>query len=466
MLARKALLVAAVVAFGAGLVPVFAQTEAGDIVVTKIRLVTPHYEYMWTEDGGILESAAAVADAGVTDSTVTEAAAVEDAGVTDSTVTEAAAVADAGVQPSAVLSWTALYPGRKMTLAEFEREVLRTERRLVDTGLFYSVSVHIVPPRRKPLERTVVITVSDGFPYRYSGGNAFVMFGRNALGGNRASVYVYAGWNLFGVEAVHENLGNRGYLLEATAFSHDFLPSLCDVDGAEPRNELAFFAGKFLSPDVSLAMGPGLVTVADTYNRGYSFHPFGEAVLRVSRLGFLAVESEWTFESRAAWFPLDSAWKLGSSGTFSAVIAEDIFGKANRGQRVELYFSGAGGRVTDGAPEALSFSLHDSGEQTVRSGYPEDELTLVSYVFASAEVRFDFGTLVFLSGFSVIPQIFLFTDAALPSPGPEWDGTVLDAYGAGLRLKFPSPVFTDGACSWGINHDGAWRIVFFVQTKK
>lgn len=441
----KTVLLAGLVVLCAGLMQA-EEAESGDIVVAKIRLVTPHYEYEWTADA--------------------EAAALADAGVTDSPVAEAAAVADAGVRPSAVFSWTALQPGREMTLAEFECEVLRTERRLVDTGLFYSVSVHVVPPRRKPLERTVVITVSDGFPYRYSGGNAFIMFGRKALGGNRASVHVYAGWNLFGVEAVHENLWNRGYLLEATALSHDFLPSLCDVDGAEPRNELALLAGKFLSPDVSVALGPGLVTVADTYDRGYSFHPFGEAVLRVSRFGFLALESQWTFDSRAAWFPLDEVWKFGSSGSFSVVIAEDVFGKTIREQRVELYLSGAGGWMADDAPEALAFRLHDSGEQSVRSGYPEDELTLVSYVFASAEVRLDFGSLVFLSGFSVIPQLFVFTDAALPSPGPDWDGTVLDAYGAGLRLKFPSPVFTDVACSWGINHDGAWRVVFFVQTKK
>src|SRR5690554_7087961 len=267
----KTVLLAGLVVLCAGLMQA-EEAESGDIIVAKIRLVTPHYEYEWTADA----EAAALADA--------------------------EAAARTGLQPSAVLSWTALQPGREMTQAEFEREVLRTERRLVDTGLFYSVSVHVVPPRRKPLERTVVITMSDGFSYRYSGGNAFIMFGRKALGGNRASVYVYAGWNLFGVEAVHENLGNRGYLLEAAAFSHDFLPSLCDVDGAEPRNELALRAGKFLSPDVSLALGPGLVTVADAYDRGCSFHPFGEAVLRVSRFGFLALESQWTFDSRAAWF--------------------------------------------------------------------------------------------------------------------------------------------------------------------
>lgn len=224
----KTVLLAGLVVLCAGLMQA-EEAESGDIIVAKIRLVTPHYEYEWTADA----EAAALADA------------------------EAAAVADAGVQPSAVFSWTALQPGREMTLAEFEREVLRTERRLVDTGLFYSVSVHVVPPRRKPLERTVVITVSDGFPYRYSGGNAFIMFGRKALGGNRASVYVYAGWNLFGVEAVHENLGNRGYLLEATALSHDFLPSLCDVDGAEPRNELALLAGKFLFAGCIGCVGAG-----------------------------------------------------------------------------------------------------------------------------------------------------------------------------------------------------------------
>ena len=466
------------------------ETPAGSdgITVSKIRVITPHCEYVWTETDGIAGEAGVVHPAG-SEAAATGAmtpagseaggmgvvhpasieagatGAIHSATGTTGEATAASAVV-AGLRPSTVLSWTAFYPGRRMTLANFEREVRRTEKRLVDSGLFYSVSVHVVPPRRKPLERTVVITVSDGFYNRFSGGNAFAMYGRKALGGTRAEVSVYAGWNLFGVEAAHENLGNRGFILETAAFSHDFLPSVCDADGAEPRNEFVLRAGKFFSPDVSLTAGPGLVTSADSYDGKHSFYPFGEAVLRINRFAFVPVEAEWALDSRAAFFPLDGIWKMDSGGSVSTIAADNVFGRDRQDQCIELYLAGSGGWLPEDAPEVLAFHLYDTESRTVRSGYTEDELTLESYVFASAEIRLDFGSLVLLSGFSAIPQVFLFTDAAIPSPGPEWNGNVLDAYGGGLRLKFSNPVFATAALSWGINREGEWRCTFFVTAEK
>lgn len=429
---RKFLAVAALVALCAG--RTFGQEQAlpaaptGEIRVARIRLVTPHYEYVCDDSGGTLESGR-----------------------------------EAGLSPSALLTWTGLRPGNTMTQNDFEREVLRTERRLSDSGLFYSVSVRVAPPIRKPSERTVVITVSDGFSHRFSGGNAYVMYGRKALGGNRAAAFAYAGWNLLGFEYVHENLGNRGYTLEASVFSRDYLPSRCGVDDTEPRNDLSVRAGKFLSPDVTIAFGPGLVAVATTYDSEWSFLPFCEAVLRADRLGFAPAWAKWTLDSRAAWFPLDGAWKTRSTGTFTAVLAGDSRKAEGNKRSLELFLSASAGWMSEDAPSAIAFRLYDEEALSVRSGYANEELTLQSYALASTELRLDLGTFGFWSGFSVVPQVFLFGDAAVPSLGPAWDGTIFEAFGAGVRLKVPAPVFTDFCFSWGTNHEGNWRGSFFVR---
>ena len=350
-----------------------------------------------------------------------------------------------------------------MSAKAFDREVHRTERRLSDSGLFYSVSVRVTPPLRKPSERTVVITVSDGFPHRFSGGNAYAMYGRKALGGNRASAFAYAGWNLLGFEYAHENLGNRGYTIEAAFFSRDYLPSRYGVDDAEPRNDLYVRAGKFLSPDVSVAAGPALVAVADAHDREWSFIPSCEAVLRVDRLGLTPVEARWTLDSRAAWFPLDGAWKLRSSGTFTSVMAGGAGAGKPEGPRAEFFLSGSAGWMPEDAPGAIAFRLYDAEDVSVRSGYADAELTLTSYAFLSSELRFDLGTFGFRPGLAVVPQLFLFGDAAVPAPGPAWDGTVLEALGAGARMKFPAPVCTDFTFSWGTNREGNWRFSLYAR---
>ena len=54
----KTVLLAGLVVLCAGLMQA-EEAESGDIIVAKIRLVTPHYEYEWTADA----EAAALADA-------------------------------------------------------------------------------------------------------------------------------------------------------------------------------------------------------------------------------------------------------------------------------------------------------------------------------------------------------------------------------------------------------------------
>ena len=51
----------------------------------------------------------------------------------------------------------------------------------------------VVPPRKNPAERTVVVNVTSGFFWRFGGGSAWGMIGVAGLAGERASVKLYAG---------------------------------------------------------------------------------------------------------------------------------------------------------------------------------------------------------------------------------------------------------------------------------
>ena len=55
---------------------------------------------------------------------------------------------------------------------------------------------------------------------------------------------------------------------------------------------------------------------------------------------------------------------------------------------------------------------------------------------------------------------YLFTDVACAWYGKNKSAAFLDAEGAGLQVKFESPVFAFFNMAFGINHHGKWKINF------
>ncbi|HEY1406953.1 MAG TPA: hypothetical protein VF857_10120, partial [Spirochaetota bacterium] len=108
--------------------------------------------------------------------------------------------------PATVLSFVDLKPGETISLPALEREVYRAEIRLTRSHFFYDVSVQIIPPLNAPQKRTIYIKVNEGFLYRFGGGNAYGMFGKDNISGTRKSFRIYAGYNLIGGQLIDDRV--------------------------------------------------------------------------------------------------------------------------------------------------------------------------------------------------------------------------------------------------------------------
>lgn len=341
-------------------------------------------------------------------------------------------------------------PRGKFSLADFEHEVTRTQFRLIESGLFYSVSVHVIPPRTKPAERAIVITVTQGFLHRFSGGDAFAVYGREALQGSRSSLYFYAGWNLFGIDYASENLFSRGIILGASIFSHDLLPSLFDKNEDRPRTDVSVWMGKYLTPDISITLGPGihLDTMSSESIREPLFYL--NPAFHISRLEFFPFKYQWTMDTNGAWYPTENIIRVETLYT-----THKDFGP------VCLAFAASGGNEPDDSPEIIAFNLYDTDNRSVRSGYSKETLTVTAFGLYSMELRFNIFELKIPPSFIGATQIFIFTDGAWIQPhAPTVAKQFVDAYGCGFRIAFDNPIFASFTFSYGVSHEGNSRFIF------
>jgi outer membrane protein assembly factor BamA len=93
-----------------------------------------------------------------------------------------------------------LYEGLEIAEKDLERVASRIEKRLKNTGWFYSVNVYVVPTSAGDGYRNVIIEVVEGFLWRFGGGNAYAMFGKENIGGKGRKLLVYLGYNRQGVK--------------------------------------------------------------------------------------------------------------------------------------------------------------------------------------------------------------------------------------------------------------------------
>lgn len=100
-----------------------------------------------------------------------------------------------GSEPEFIASFFKYKPGDKVELNKLEKEIDEYSLRLVESGLFYSQQISIVPPRKYPNKRTIVVKVSDGFKYRFGGGNAYGFFGNMNLYGRGDYLLLAGGLN-------------------------------------------------------------------------------------------------------------------------------------------------------------------------------------------------------------------------------------------------------------------------------
>ena len=123
-------------------------------------------------------------------------------------------------QLSTILSYTKLRENKVFTKTSFEKEIIRTKLRLMDSGLFYTAEVESLPSRKNPGTFVVYITVRTGFLLRFGGDAIYGMFGKGSFSGNRDTLLGYAGYNKNGLSYVNENTFGIPLVLGGAVFTN------------------------------------------------------------------------------------------------------------------------------------------------------------------------------------------------------------------------------------------------------
>jgi hypothetical protein len=371
------------------------------------------------------------------------------------------------IKPETVASFLGFAPGSVGSPEDIARWCREAELRLIDSGYVYDASVTPVPARQNSAERTVFVAVSPGFLWRFSGGNAWAMVGRDGLFGERFGVRAYAGYNRNGISAAHSRVAGLPLALGASGVWNGpgagvGVSSATGLPREGSTAEGTFTAGWFFHPDFLVgvdASGSMPVTVADSIGvpngaeSVFSFQPHVRLrkYLVSNDVGRYGNESDVGADARAFAFPRTGAVKAELSG----------FVHVRPLPFLTLAGSGACG-VSSGS---AGFDLYATEDRSVRSGYAQTELRAASFYHGSAEIRLRVFSATVPPGFACGAQAFLFSDfagiaASGKSPGFADGLSFADAYGIGARMLFDNPVFAYFSFSYGWNHEGRGRFMF------
>jgi hypothetical protein len=358
-----------------------------------------------------------------------------------------------------VISFTGLRPGKDYTQAGLEGEIARTRYRLEESGYFYDVNVSAVPPRRNPGERTVIIEVTEGFLMRFGGGNAYAMFGRVGLGGERQEVRAYGGWNRNGLAYVHHRLGGLPLLLGGSLFYYGL--------GGGAANDAGL-------PELSEDTRP----LAGTITTGVYGGPDFQGGLGMDAVFPLEEGSpEWIFSagpylSYNPIFPAaDGGWPITMNVNLKGFLYPQYqSGKALAAAalhiplplNLEWSLLGSGGDAPEGLPSFGLFNLYEgltlNGYEGggIRSGEDRETLMTRAYALGSTELRYTALDRTLARILRVKLILFAFAEGARLFDKEAW----ADAFGAGLRLHFDNPIFAWFSFSYGWTHQGRGRFIF------
>lgn len=407
-----------------------AQSES--IRIAKIKIRIDEREFEWGASGGIEQRGGADAS-------------------------ERASIPEAdSLRPETVLSFVGIAPGGEMAERELRRRCREAELRLTESGYFYEASVLIAPPRMSLGERTVLVTVTTGFLWRFGGGNAWGMFGKEGLGGDRASLRAYAGWNKTGLSYARYGVHGSRFVLggKALCLGPGSTGTTGAGTGAEERDlpvEAGATVGFLANPGTlfgvdAVVLADGLSPLTSTL---FSAQPFARyrTYLVPDDPARYGTESDLGLDLRLYAYPSIRSAKGESSAFVHGRIAEGI------ALAVKVAVGSSLGES--------SFDLANAEDRSVRSGYGADELTAGSFAFASIELRRRIASFTAPPGIGCEAQLFAFADAAafsISSPRAA-ETSAADAFGAGARILLDNPVFAYFTFSYGVNHEGLGRFI-------
>ena len=366
--------------------------------------------------------------------------------------------------PATVMSFVNVQPGDTMPVSALDREVFRASKRLAGSRFFYDVDVAVIPPSNDLSKRTVYVRVTEGFLDRFGGGNAYGMYGRDNIGGERKSFRAYAGYNRAGGEYTDDRLSGTGFIggaklyytssdlavrdlirsrgVDATVFAgYRFTPGLKLVCDARYRFIMINHISKSVKDDEK-----------DREHRGYNRNMIDYASFLPAFYGTLAYGLELSEENISS-AGIDGIDARRYHGVLKSSVGTDAIS-------LNVKFSSG---VTGGRPAFYDlFDLYTTEDGSVRSGYSPRELFARDFAMMNAELRFG----IYEAGIPPVITIrfagFMFADMAYLSGTRKdmFSQPMKDAYGAGVRILFDSPVFAYFSFSYGFNRDRDGRFVF------
>lgn len=391
--------------------------------IVKIKIDIDEREYVWSLEG--IDTTGEIGDA------------VE---VTENDIIDA----------ETVISFLSVKPGSRVYPDDsLERLCRESELRLQASGYFYEASVQLLPSRKNPLERTILVSVTTGFLWRFGGGNAWGLIGKDSFGGGRNSLRLYAGWNRNGASYTEYRAFGLPLVLGANMFfyapgDYSGMDAVSGTPGTGTVGSAGITTGWFVHPDLLVSLD----AVAGTDSFGADAEWRGSVQGAVSWRKYLVpgdverygTESDMGADIRGFYWPDDGARKAELSGF--------VHGKVNDSSVLAVKTAVG---VSDGD---AGFNLFMTEDRSVRSGWESKDLFATSFAFASVEARQRIASFTVPPGFECDLQLFAFSDAALI------DSDILDAYGAGLRILFDSPVFAYFTFSYGLSREGNGRFIF------
>lgn len=359
--------------------------------------------------------------------------------------------------PSTVISFLSFAPGDTLTTDKLEKEVKLAEIRLMNSGYFYNARVIIIPPRKKPESRTILIKIKEGFPYRFGGGNAYGMFGMENLWGKRKRFNVAAGYNLAGGTFVDENFLNRNLILGSSLFysNQGFESSkLTDYN----RLDAKVLAGIRPHPDLLIGLDFG----GRLFSYTEIFGDMTDQFLGDRDRRDILISPYIEYKISGIHLEAGSGICRAQQGDITASMFLKAAGKYElfRGHSINLQVSG--GSAVSALPYPDKFDLYATEDLSIRSDQEILELLADQFFLTNFEYRFHLLKFFVPPFLNIVLGGFLYSDLGWTSEYGEdlFEKDLKDAYGAGIRLLFDNPVFAYFSFSYGINRYGKGRFIF------
>ncbi len=236
---------------------------------------------------------------------------------------------EGSVDPALVMKELVFRRGDVMSFALFKKKVFLSQQNLEESRYFYMESNIIefldieAEDQNANKKLKVFVTVKQGFPYTFGGGNAYAVFGINHPFG--LSTTFFGGGNRVEAQLLYDNLpiGPQGDSfgrifmdLGSDSLFYWLAPSLSGLDYSALLYGTKIFAGFHLLPSIRIETGFGLFGLNTLDDRGTSNSALTDTGIPLTTSG-----GAYTVDLRNS---LRIKQRLGHSGVFASYLQLEI----------------------------------------------------------------------------------------------------------------------------------------------